>query len=44
MGRTERCQHTYGGLDDVVQGLHLTRLADARLKQGHIGMLAKQPY
>ena len=43
MGGTQRGQHTDGGLDDVVQPGHLARLADARLKEGHLRLLVEQP-
>ena len=44
MGTTQTGQHANGGLYDVVQGHHLARLTDARLKEGHLRLLVQQPY
>ena len=37
-------EHTNGGLDDVVQGFHLTRLTDAGLEDAHTTLLTQQPH
>ena len=44
MGCTQRGKHADGGLDDVAQGKHLTRLTDTGLKDTHLGLLVQQPY
>ena len=44
MGAAQRCQHTDGGLNDVVQSQHLPRLTDTCLKQSNLGLLIQQPY
>ena len=43
MGGCQTGQHTHRRLYDVVQCHHLTRLADACLKDTHFGLLIQQP-
>ena len=43
MGSAQGGKHTNGGLNDVVQGIHLARLADARLEQSYLRLVAEQP-
>ena len=43
MGSAEICQHGNGGLNDVAQGSHLARHADASLKDAHLSGLVHQP-
>ena len=40
VGGPNVCEHTNGGLDDVVQGFHLARLTDASLEDAHTTLLA----
>ena len=44
MGSTQRGEHTDGGLNNVVQSHHLTRLTDAGLEESHLRILIEQPY
>ena len=44
MGRSERSEHTDGGLDDVAQGIHLIGLTDAGLEESYLRLLIQQPY
>ena len=44
MGSTKTGEHTDGGLYDVAQRLHLTRLAYACFKERHLRLLVKQPH
>ena len=44
MGTTQRCQHTYRGLNDVVKRQHLARLTDTCLEERHLCLLVQQPH
>ena len=43
MGCAEVGKHGDGGLYDVAQGLHLSRLADARLEDAHLRVVVHEP-
>ena len=43
MGSTQGGKHTNGGLDDVVQGIHLAWLTDACLEQSYLRLVVEQP-
>ena len=44
MGGTQGGEHTDGRLDDVAQGIHLTRLRDACLEDTYLRLFVEQPY
>ena len=43
MGSTQGGKHTNGGLDNVVQGIHLAWLTDACLEQSYLRLVVEQP-
>ena len=43
MGRTDGCQHTNRRLYNVMQGIHLSQLADACLKKSYLRLVVEQP-
>ena len=44
MGIAQRGEHTNGGLDDIAQCCHLTRLTDTCLEERHLTLCIQEPH
>ena len=44
MGTAQTCQHADGGLDDIPQCKHLTRLTDAGLEDTNLRLFVEQSH